>query len=113
MMSPLPGAWPEKPGSATLPFFGVVPLIVDDKARLWPLQPVQPFCLITPAYHCHPAHGSACKVRACGTCCSQCCMDTGDLTLHSRCILRNGARPVHSAFGQVNRVMSAYLTGLC
>ena len=41
MMSPLPGAWPEKPGSATLPFFGVVPLIVDDKARLWPLQPVQ------------------------------------------------------------------------
>ena len=37
MMSPLPGAWPEKPGSATLPFFGVVPLIVDDKARLWAL----------------------------------------------------------------------------
>ena len=33
MMAPLPGAWPERPGSATLPFFGVVPLLVDDKAR--------------------------------------------------------------------------------
>ena len=33
MISPLPGAWPERPGSATLPFFGVVPVIVDDKAR--------------------------------------------------------------------------------
>ena len=33
MLAPLPGAWPERPGSATLPFFGVVPLLVDDKAR--------------------------------------------------------------------------------
>ena len=33
MISQLPGAWPERPGSATLPFFGVVPVIVDDKAR--------------------------------------------------------------------------------
>ena len=31
MMAPLPGAWPVIPGSATLPFFGVVPVIVDEK----------------------------------------------------------------------------------
>ena len=29
MISPLPGAWPEKPGSATLPFFGSAPVILD------------------------------------------------------------------------------------
>ncbi|KAJ8752246.1 hypothetical protein K2173_003882 [Erythroxylum novogranatense] len=31
MITPLPGAWPQKPGSATFPFFGVQPVIVDDK----------------------------------------------------------------------------------
>jgi acyl-coenzyme A synthetase/AMP-(fatty) acid ligase len=31
MITPLPGAWPEKPGSASLPFFGVKPVIVDEK----------------------------------------------------------------------------------
>ncbi|KAJ4974861.1 hypothetical protein NE237_008035 [Protea cynaroides] len=31
MITPLPGAWPLKPGSATFPFFGVQPVIVDDK----------------------------------------------------------------------------------
>lgn len=30
MMTPLPGATPLKPGSAAWPFFGVVPMIVDD-----------------------------------------------------------------------------------
>ncbi len=30
LISPLPGATPLKPGSATLPFFGVQPLLVDD-----------------------------------------------------------------------------------
>ncbi|GAQ82983.1 AMP-dependent synthetase and ligase family protein [Klebsormidium nitens] len=30
MITPLPGAWPLKPGSATLPFFGVQPAIVDE-----------------------------------------------------------------------------------
>jgi acetyl-CoA synthetase len=30
MISPLPGATPTKPGSATLPFFGIVPEVVDD-----------------------------------------------------------------------------------
>ena len=30
MITPLPGATPPKPGSATLPFFGVEPVIVDD-----------------------------------------------------------------------------------
>src|SRR5687767_12873022 len=30
MITPLPGAIPQKPGSATLPFFGVQPLLVDN-----------------------------------------------------------------------------------
>ena len=31
MITPLPGLWEERPGSATLPFFGVLPVILDDK----------------------------------------------------------------------------------
>ncbi|XP_068647084.1 acetyl-coenzyme A synthetase, chloroplastic/glyoxysomal-like [Aristolochia californica] len=31
MITPLPGAWPQKPGSATLPFFGIQPAVVDEK----------------------------------------------------------------------------------
>lgn len=31
MITPLPGAIPSKPGSATLPFFGVVPAILDEQ----------------------------------------------------------------------------------
>jgi acetyl-CoA synthetase len=34
MITPLPGATDLKPGSATLPFFGVAPAIVDDTGRL-------------------------------------------------------------------------------
>jgi acetyl-CoA synthetase len=33
MISPLPGAIPAKPGSATLPFFGVLPEVVDDSGN--------------------------------------------------------------------------------
>jgi acetyl-CoA synthetase len=33
MIAPLPGATPTKPGSATLPFFGIVPEVVDDYGR--------------------------------------------------------------------------------
>lgn len=33
MITPLPGAWPQKPGSATFPFFGVLPVIVDEKGN--------------------------------------------------------------------------------
>jgi acetyl-CoA synthetase len=33
LITPLPGATPTKPGSATLPFFGVDPAIVDEKGR--------------------------------------------------------------------------------
>jgi acetyl-CoA synthetase len=33
MISPLPGAVPTKPGSATLPFFGVEPVLVDEQGR--------------------------------------------------------------------------------
>ena len=34
MISPLPGAIPTKPGSATLPFFGVKPVLLDEKNQL-------------------------------------------------------------------------------
>ena len=33
LITPLPGAIPTKPGSATLPFFGVKPVILDDDGR--------------------------------------------------------------------------------
>jgi len=33
LITPLPGAIPTKPGSATLPFFGVEPMIVDEKGN--------------------------------------------------------------------------------
>ncbi|KAJ9520487.1 hypothetical protein QJQ45_000217 [Haematococcus lacustris] len=33
MITPLIGAWPAKPGSATLPFFGVQPVIVNDQGE--------------------------------------------------------------------------------
>ena len=33
MITPLPGVTPTKPGSATLPFFGVLPKIVDEKGN--------------------------------------------------------------------------------
>ena len=33
MISPLPGATPLKPGSATLPFFGVQPVLVDENGK--------------------------------------------------------------------------------
>ncbi len=39
LLSPLPGATPLTPGSAGVPFFGVVPEIVDDEGH--PVQPMQ------------------------------------------------------------------------
>jgi len=33
MVTPLPGVTPTKPGSATLPFFGIVPKVVDEAGR--------------------------------------------------------------------------------
>ncbi len=36
LISPLPGATPLKPGSATRPFFGVVPEVVDDQGNAMP-----------------------------------------------------------------------------
>jgi len=36
MITPLPGATPAKPGSATLPFFGIRPVIVDEKGEELP-----------------------------------------------------------------------------
>ena len=32
MISPLPGAWAEKPGSCTLPFFGALPALLDPES---------------------------------------------------------------------------------
>jgi acetyl-CoA synthetase len=34
MITPLPGATALKPGSATLPFFGIVPILLDDEGRV-------------------------------------------------------------------------------
>ncbi len=36
MITPLPGAIPAKPGSATLPFFGILPEVVDDQGKVVP-----------------------------------------------------------------------------
>jgi acetyl-CoA synthetase len=36
MITPLPGATPTKPGTATLPFFGIVPEVVDDQGNAVP-----------------------------------------------------------------------------
>jgi acetyl-CoA synthetase len=36
MITPLPGAIPTKPGSATLPFFGVLPEVVDERGKAVP-----------------------------------------------------------------------------
>jgi acetyl-CoA synthetase len=36
MITPMPGATPTKPGSATLPFFGIVPEVVDEKGNAVP-----------------------------------------------------------------------------
>ena len=36
MITPLPGATPTKPGSATLPFFGILPEVVDDQGKVVP-----------------------------------------------------------------------------
>ncbi|MCK9462752.1 MAG: acetate--CoA ligase [Proteobacteria bacterium] len=33
LITPLPGAWGTKPGSATLPFFGVDPVVLDDQGK--------------------------------------------------------------------------------
>jgi hypothetical protein len=33
MITPLPNAWQQKPGSATFPFFGVVPVLLDEKGH--------------------------------------------------------------------------------
>lgn len=31
VLAPIPGVWPAKPGSATLPFFGVQPAMVNEQ----------------------------------------------------------------------------------
>lgn len=36
VLAPLPGVWPAKPGSATLPFFGVQPAMVNEQVPVCP-----------------------------------------------------------------------------
>jgi acetyl-CoA synthetase len=48
MVSPLPGITPTKPGSATLPFFGVVPQVVDDTGKPVPANTGGKFVLTKP-----------------------------------------------------------------
>ena len=45
LISPLPGAIPQKPGSATLPLFGVKPLLVDDKGTILEGEATGNLCL--------------------------------------------------------------------
>ncbi len=48
MITPLPGVTPTKPGSATLPFFGVVPKVVDENGREVPRNTGGRFVLTRP-----------------------------------------------------------------
>ncbi len=49
LISPLPGVTPPKPGSATLPFYGIEPVLVDDEGRLLQGNGVKGnLCLATP-----------------------------------------------------------------
>ena len=60
VVAPLPGVWPAKPGSATLPFFGVQPAMVNEQveaalAAAVDLQTplvVALQCTIVPHYRC-------------------------------------------------------------
>ena len=55
MITALPGAFPLKPGCATLPFFGVAPVLLDDKGK--ELKVV------------HVAHVQGAHVHFCSGCC--------------------------------------------
>jgi acetyl-CoA synthetase len=48
LITPLPGATPTKPGSATLPFFGVEPAIVDNSGQLLMGPAEGNLCLLRP-----------------------------------------------------------------
>src|SRR6184192_941538 len=48
MITPLPGATPTKPGSATLPFFGIVPEVVDENGLALPRNSGGKLVLRTP-----------------------------------------------------------------
>lgn len=56
VLAPLPGVWPAKPGSATLPFFGVQPAMVNEQVSIGKLLLV--FNLCYPALvWCPASHG--------------------------------------------------------
>jgi hypothetical protein len=59
MITPLPGATATKPGSATLPFFGVVPVVLDGAALYTDYKPYYNNCKAPPG-----ARGA----RRCGYC---------------------------------------------
>jgi acetyl-CoA synthetase len=48
LITPLPGAIPQKPGSATLPFFGIEPAVVDDQGKLLEGATTGNLCLSRP-----------------------------------------------------------------
>ena len=48
LIAPLPGAHPLKPGSASRPFFGVEPRIVDDQGRPTPIGQSGKLCIAKP-----------------------------------------------------------------
>jgi len=48
LISPLPGAIAQKPGSATLPFFGVKPVVVDDEGKELEGEATGNLCIAAP-----------------------------------------------------------------
>jgi acetyl-CoA synthetase len=48
LITPLPGAIPQKPGSATLPFFGIEPTVVDDQGKVMEGATTGNLCLSRP-----------------------------------------------------------------
>src|SRR5258708_6486213 len=48
LITPLPGATPTRPGSATLPFFGIVPEVVDDRGEAVPKNSGRTLLILKP-----------------------------------------------------------------
>ena len=44
LLAPLPGVWPQPPGSATLPFFGIQPVVLDEQAGPSYMHALHPTC---------------------------------------------------------------------
>ena len=55
VLAPIPGVWPAKPGSATLPFFGVQPAMVNEQVSMTQHSTAQHGT----AQHCTAQHSTA------------------------------------------------------